>query len=110
MGKHCSQRSKAISQAVLAAALTSGAPGANALSFEFGSEGEWLLDWDTNVAYTAQWRVAKPDNNQFRYKDTGDIVADSTAYAVLINANDGDSNFDRGKWCRTKFPPSPKWT
>ena len=38
---------------------------------------EWQLDWDTNVAYTAQWRVAKQDDKQFRYKDTGDIVADS---------------------------------
>ena len=65
-----------------------------ALSFEFG-DSEWQLDWDTNVAYTAQWRVAKQDDKQFRYKDTGDIVADSRAYALLINTNDGDNNFNR---------------
>ena len=78
----------------LAAGLAAGASSALALSFEFG-DNEWQLDWDTNLAYTAQWRVAKKDNDQFRYKDTGDLVADSRAYAVLINANDGDNNFNR---------------
>jgi len=78
----------------LAAGLAAGASSAFALSFEFG-DSEWQLDWDTNVAYTAQWRVAKKDDKQFRYKDTGDIVADSRAYALLINTNDGDNNFNR---------------
>jgi hypothetical protein len=103
MDKQCSRRSKALSQAVFAATLAAGASTANALSFDFGNDSEWLFDLDTNVAYTAQWRVAKPDNKQFRYKDTGDIFADSTAYAVLINANDGDSNFDRGKMVQNKI-------
>jgi hypothetical protein len=79
---------------VLAAGLATGVSSATALSFEFG-DNEWQLDWDTNVAYTAQWRVAKKDEKQFRYKDTGDLVADSRAYALLINTNDGDNNFNR---------------
>ena len=47
------------------------APGIQALSFDLGDDGEWRLDWDTNVAYTAQWRVAKQDDDQFEYKDLG---------------------------------------
>ncbi len=44
------------------------------MTFDFGDDDEWQLDWDTNVAYTAQWRVAKPDDDQFRYKDTGELI------------------------------------
>lgn len=93
---------KPLAIAVSTAAMLAGASTAQALSFHFGDDREWLLDWDTNVAYTAQWRVAKPDDDQFRYKDTGNIEADSRAYAELINANDGDSNFDRGTMVQNK--------
>ena len=85
-----------LAKAVATASLAAGVSTANALTFEFGEDSQWQLDWDTNVAYTAQWRVARQDDDQFAYRDTGDLVADSRAYAVLINANDGDNNFSRG--------------
>ena len=103
MDKQRRWRYKTLTQAVVAATLAAGASTTNALSFEFGNDGEWLFDWDTNVVYTAQWRVAKPDDDQFRYKDSGDLVADIQAYAVLINANDGDNNFDRGSMTQNKI-------
>jgi uncharacterized protein DUF1302 len=93
---------KPLSEAILSIALLTGAVGSQALSFQFGEDREWQLDWDTNVAYTAQMRVAKRDDNQFRYRDTGDLEADSRAWAVLINANDGDNNFDRGDLVQNK--------
>jgi hypothetical protein len=96
-------RYKTLTQALVAATFAAGASTTNALSFEFGDDDEWHLDWDTNVAYTAQWRVAKPDSDQFRYKNTGDLEADSRAYAILINANDGDNNFDRGSMTQNKI-------
>lgn len=86
---------KRLAGAVTAAVLLAGASSVQALSFEFGDGSEWNLDWDTNVSYTAQWRVEKQDDDKFRYRDTGDIQADSEAYAVLINANDGNNNFNR---------------
>ncbi|MCB1705352.1 MAG: DUF1302 family protein [Halioglobus sp.] len=86
----------------VAAALLIDATPVQALSFDFGEDDEWTVDWDTNVAYTAQFRVAKPDSDQFRYRNTGDIEADSRAYAVLINANDGDNNFKRGSATQNK--------
>ena len=71
------------------------AANALALSFEFGDGGEWELDWDTNLAYSAQWRVAKQDDDKFRYRDTGNLVEDSSQYSLLVNANDGNNNFNR---------------
>lgn len=94
---------KHLAVTISATLLLTGAAGSQALSFQFGEDREWLLDWDTNVAYTAQWRVAKPDDDQFRYRDTGNIEEDSRAYAVLINANDGDNNFDRGDMVQNKI-------
>lgn len=82
-------------KAVATASLAVAASGAQALNFQFGDGNEWNVDWDTNVAYTAQWRVEKQDDDKFRYRDTGDAIADSAAYAVLINANDGNNNFNR---------------
>lgn len=87
---------------VIGAALAADAALVQALSFDFGEDDTWTLDWDTNVAYTAQVRVAKPDSDQFRYRDTGNLEADSRAYAVLINANDGDNNFKRGSATQNK--------
>jgi hypothetical protein len=88
-------RYKTLARAVAAAALMAGASQSQALSFEFGDGGEWELDWDTNVAYSAQWRVAKQDDDKFEYRDLGDLVESSTRYSVLINANDGNNNFNR---------------
>jgi hypothetical protein len=82
--------------------LAAGATAAQALSFEFGDDSEWRLDWDTIASYTAQWRVAKQDDDQFRYRNTGNLEADSRDYAVLVNANDGDNNFDRGSLTQNK--------
>lgn len=80
------------------ALLAVGAATTQAMSFELGDGSEWHLDWDTNLAYTAQWRVAKQDDDQFRYKDLGssDPIASLKRYTVRLNANDGDNNFDRG--------------
>ena len=102
MNKQRKWRDKSLAKAVAGAALAAGAAAAQAMTFAFGEDSEWTLDWDTNVAYTAQLRVAKPDSDQFRYKDTGNIEADSRAYAVLINANDGDNNFKRGSLTQNK--------
>lgn len=103
MDKHCSWHHTTLAKAVAAAILAVGASSVQAMSFDFGNDDEWHLDWDTNVGYTAQWRVAKRDNKQFRYKDTGDVVADSRAYAILINANDGDNNFDKNSMVQNKL-------
>ena len=84
-----------MSQAVSAMTILLGASNACALSFEFGDGDEWLLDWDTNIAYSAQWRVAKQDDDKFAYKATGDQIADIERYTVLVNANDGTNNFNR---------------
>lgn len=102
MDQHKRWQHKHLAVAVSATLLLTGAAGSKALSFPFGEDREWRLDWDTNVAYTAQWRVAKPDDDQFRYRDTGNIEEDSRAYAVLINVNDGDNNFDRGDMVQNK--------
>lgn len=102
MNQQRKRRNNTLGHAVISAALAAVATQAQAMSFEFGDENAWVLDWDTNVAYTAQFRVAKPDSDQFRYQDTGNIEADSRAYAVLINANDGDNNFKRGSPTQNK--------
>ncbi len=102
MNKQRKVRDKNFVKAVVGSALAAGAAVAQGMTFELGESSEWTLDWDTNVAYTAQFRVAKPDGDQFRYKDTGNIEADSRAYAVLINANDGDNNFKRGSPTQNK--------
>ena len=65
-----------------------------ALNFEFG-DGAWVVDWDTTFSYAAMWRVAKQDKSKFSYRDTGDLLADSTRYTLLINADDGNYNFSR---------------
>jgi hypothetical protein len=97
MEQHYNWRHKTLAKAVAAASLVLIASGAHALSFDLDNDGEWQLDWDTNVAYTAQWRVAKQDDDQFAYKDLGgsDPIASLKRHTVLINANDGDNNFNR---------------
>ena len=95
MIEQCKWRYKTLAQAVVAATLVVTASTAQSLSFKFGEGNEWTLDLDTIVSYTAQWRVEKQDDDKFRYKDTGDIEADSRRYSTLINANDGNNNFSR---------------
>ena len=102
MDKQRKRRDKTLANAVFGSALVASAAVTQAMTFEFGDDSEWTLDWDTNVAYTAQMRVSKPDTDQFRYKNTGDTIADSQAYAVLINADDGDNNFKRGSLTQNK--------
>jgi hypothetical protein len=58
MDQHKRWQHKHLAVAVSAALLLTGAAASQALSFQFGEDREWRLDWDTNVAYTAQWRVA----------------------------------------------------
>lgn len=88
---------RAIRKTALIVAALAAASSANALYFEFGDDAAWQLDWDTNISYTAQWRVAKQDDDQFAYKDLGgnDPIASLRRHTVLINANDGDNNFNR---------------
>ena len=86
--------SKKLTSAVTAALLACSTPGFG-LSFEF-QDGEWTLDLDTIVSYSAQWRVDDPDRDAYGYKDTGDLIADSTRYTIFINATDGNYNFDSG--------------
>tara|TARA_R110002049_G_scaffold309203_1_gene518534 strand:+ start:3898 stop:5514 length:1617 start_codon:yes stop_codon:yes gene_type:complete len=76
--------------------LAGSCSGALGLSFNFGPDSEVQVDWDTNVAYTAQWRVEDRDEDKFRFRDTGDLIGDLEDYAVLVNADDGNNNFDRG--------------
>lgn len=94
-GENWKQRHRKHLPAVLAASLAITASTAQALNFEFGEGGEWELDWDTTVSYAAMFRVAKQDKDKYSYKDTGDIVADSTRYTLLLNADDGNYNFSR---------------
>ena len=92
-----SPRRRAARQWTLAAAALGtalAAAPALALNFEFG-DGAWVVDWDTTFSYAAMWRVAKQDKSKFSYRDTGDLLADSTRYTLLINANDGNYNFSR---------------
>lgn len=90
-GRHWAQR-WALALAALSAALATGP--AQALNFDFG-DGEWELDWDTTFSYAAMWRVARQDKDKFSYRDTGDLLADSTRYTLLLNADDGNYNFSR---------------
>lgn len=80
-----------LAQAVSAAILLASAPTANALSFEFGEGKEWLLDLDTTIAYSAQWRVSKPDDHKIdlRPNDTLD------EQVIKVNSDDGSRNFSR---------------
>jgi len=81
----------AIAVALLGATAQTGL----ALSFDF-EDPDWRLDLDTTVAYAAMWRVAKRDYRKYSYRDTGDLLADSTRYTLLLNADDGSYNFNRG--------------
>ena len=97
MDRHCHTGIRNCARIAAAATLAAYACGVHAVRLEFGDNDEWQLDWDTNVAYTAQWRVAKQDDNQFAYKEVGgnDPIAAFKRHTVLINANDGDNNFNR---------------
>lgn len=90
---------KPLVKAVAAATLVASASTAQAMNFEFGDGGEWSLDVDTNVSYTAQWRVEKQDDDKFRFKATGPdgstTIDDLSRYTLLLNANDGNNNFNR---------------
>ncbi|QFU76571.1 DUF1302 family protein [Halioglobus maricola] len=81
---------------VLGAGLALGlSPQAQALSFDFGDSGEWTLDWDTIVSYSAMWRVEKQDRDKFAFRDTGDLLGDLTRYTLMANSTDGNYNFGR---------------
>ena len=95
MNRQFNWQCKPLVKAVAAATLLASTSSSQALNFKFGDGNEWNLDLDTNLSYTAQWRVAKQDDDKFRYKDTGDLVADSERYSLLLNANDGNNNFNR---------------
>lgn len=75
--------------------LSSAMTEVQALSFEF-NDGEWMLDLDSIVSYSAQWRVSKRDDSKFEFFDSGDLVADITDFAGRLNFDDGSRNFSRG--------------
>lgn len=85
---------KATTTALLATAALFAVGSTQALNFDL-HDGEWILDWDTTVSYAAMWRVARQDRDKFSYKNTGDLLADSTRYTLLLNADDGTYNFAR---------------
>jgi hypothetical protein len=91
MNKQCNWRYKALAKAVAAATLLAGASTAQALSFEFGDGGEWELDVDTLMSYSAQWRVAKPDDHKIDFRP-GD---DRDTQVIKANSDDGSRNFNR---------------
>lgn len=97
MDRHCHAGMRNCARIAAAATLATYACGVHAVRLEFGDTDEWQLDWDTSIAYTAQWRVAKQDDDQFAYKEVGgsDPIASFKRHTVLINANDGDNNFNR---------------
>jgi len=95
MNRQFKWQCKQLVQAVAAATLVASASSSQALNFKFGDGNEWNLDLDTNLSYTAQWRVAKQDDDKFRYRDTGNPIEDLANYSILLNANDGNNNFNR---------------
>jgi hypothetical protein len=79
-------------QAVGTAVFMVGASNAGALSFKFGEGDEWLLDLDTTVSYTAQWRVSRPDYHKIELRPGDDL----TTRVIKANSDDGNYNFNRG--------------
>jgi len=88
------RRRTALARAAAVISLTVGASTVQALSLDL-KDSEWAIDLDTIVSYSAMWRVEKRDRDKFSYRDTGDLIADSTRHTLLINANDGTNNFSR---------------
>jgi len=80
-----------LANGIAAATLLAGASTVQALSFEFGEGGEWELDLDTTVSYSAQWRVSKPDDHKVEIRPGDDVVART----IKVNADDGNYNFNR---------------
>ncbi len=91
MNEKCKWRYGTLARAVAAATLVASASTAQALSFEFGEGGEWELDWDTTVDYSAQWRVAKPDEHKIELRPGDDLPT----RIIKANADDGNYNFNR---------------
>ena len=91
MKQQYKQRYRTLAQAVAAVTLVAGASTAQALSFEFGDGGEWVLDLDTVVSYSAQWRVAKPDDHKIDYRPSDD----TPSLTGKVNSDDGNRNFNR---------------
>ena len=79
-----------MAKAVCLAGLLLGASQAAALSFDLDEAGEWVLDWDTIISYSAQWRVAKQDDDKFAYRDTagGGTFNFTDGVSVLFEVHD----------------------
>lgn len=80
-----------LAKAVAGIVLMGSAASSQALFFEFGDGGEWELDLDTVVSYSAQWRVSNPDDNKIDFRPGDDL----TARVEKANADDGSRNFDQ---------------
>jgi len=91
MNKQFKWRYGTLAQAVVAATFVVSASTAQALSFEFGDGDEWVLDVDTLMSYSAQWRVAKPADNKIDFRP-GD---DRDTQVIKANSDDGSRNFNR---------------
>jgi Protein of unknown function (DUF1302) len=87
-------RRSALARAAAVISITVGAATVQALSLDL-KDSEWAIDLDTILSYSAMWRVEKRDRDKFSYRDTGDLIGDSTRHTLLINANDGTNNFSR---------------
>lgn len=91
MKQQLNWRFTTLARAVGAATLMATASTAQALSFEFGEGGEWELDLDTTVAYSAQWRVSRPDYHKVELRPDDDLETQ----VIKVNSDDGNYNFNR---------------
>ena len=91
MKKQSNWRYNTLTKAVAAATLVAGSSTTHGLSFEFGEGGEWELDLDTTVAYSAQWRVSRPDYPTLELRPGDDLET----RIIKANADDGNYNFNR---------------
>ena len=91
MNLRSNRHSSTLAKVVAATTLLAGTSTAQALSFEFGDGGEWELDLDTTVAYSAQWRVSRPDYHKVELRPGDDLET----RVIKANADDGNYNFNR---------------
>jgi hypothetical protein len=82
--KHTSKLTTVLRRSALAGALAA-AVSAPSQALEF-NKGDWLLNFDTTLGYSAQWRTENRDD---------DMEAN-------VNGNDGNNNFDDGDMTSSK--------
>ncbi|GJM09159.1 MAG: hypothetical protein DHS20C11_14350 [Lysobacteraceae bacterium] len=96
--------SRILRRAILAALASSFAlAGSNANAFEFDTDGDWTVSWDTTVSYGASWRVQERDKNNIgKVKNDPFVVLlpndqqRATIGRWSVNSDDGNLNYDDG--------------